>query len=55
MKKEIDVTFKSLKDFQNRIAGLWQSQKEDEIYNFIFPDEKTEKAFDDLISKFAEG
>ena len=51
-KKIIKITFKSKKDFRNRIAQLWQEQKEDEEYQFIFPDEETEKDFQNLINCF---
>lgn len=50
--KYIDVHFKSPSDFRRRIAGLWQKQKENEVYNFTFEDAETEKAFDDLSKCF---
>lgn len=53
--KTVTITFHSLSDFESRIAGLWQDQKNDEVYDFIFPDEKTEKAFYDLVMCFADG
>ncbi len=52
MKKTIDVTFKSVSDFRNRISKLWQDQKEDEVYNFQFLCSEAEKEYDSLISKF---
>jgi hypothetical protein len=52
MKKTIDITFKNVADFRARIATLWQKQKEDESYNFIFLEEEAEKEFNDLISRF---
>lgn len=53
--KKIDITFKNMKDFQSRIATLWQNQKEDEIYNFIFLNDDSEKSFEMLCKSFAEG
>jgi len=50
--KEIIIKFKNISDFKSRIARLWQDQKEDETYEFIFPDKETEEAFENLISKF---
>lgn len=55
MKNVVTIKFKNISDFKSRIATLWQCQKEDEIYDFIFPDEETEKAFNDLVSRFADG
>lgn len=52
MKKEIDITFKNVADFRNRIASLWQRQKEDEVYCFFFKDEETEKEFETLLNCF---
>jgi hypothetical protein len=52
MKKEVEIHFKNLKDFQCRIAKLWQQQKEDEIYCFTFSDKETEKAFEDFSKRF---
>lgn len=52
MKNIIEVTFKSKQDFRNRIARLWQDQKEDECYEFNFPDQETEKEFENLMSQF---
>lgn len=52
--KEIEVTFHSTKDFQNRIAQLWQSQKEDETFYFKFTCSETEKEFEKFISIFNE-
>jgi hypothetical protein len=52
--KIILIEFKNLKDFQRRIARLWINQKENEIYDFIFPDIETEKAFEDLKNCFAK-
>lgn len=51
-KTTIEIRFKSKKDFRNRIAQLWQSQKEDEIYEFIFPDKETEEEFNKLNEAF---
>lgn len=53
--KTIDVTFKNVLDFRNRISRLWQDQKEDEEYNFIFLDEETENEFNLLVSAFEQG
>lgn len=52
--KEIHVFFKNPKDFRNRIAQLWQNQKEDEVYRFSFADEETEKEFNTLQDSFLE-
>lgn len=52
MKKTIDVTFRSVDDFRDRIAALWQDQKDDEEYNFIFLCDIAEKEFDKLFSCF---
>lgn len=54
VKKIIKITFKNKSDFRNRIARLWQVQKEDEEYEFIFPDEETEIEFENLILSFVE-
>lgn len=51
-RKEITITFTSINDFKNRIAKLWQDQKDDEIYNFVFPDKNTEEQFNKLMSSF---
>lgn len=51
----ITVTFKSLKDFKERIAGLWQRQEENTVYDFIFPDDETEKEFENLMGCFKNG
>lgn len=53
--KYITVTFKSLQDFKNRIARLWQDQEEDECYDFIFPDKETEQCFENLCRCFEKG
>jgi hypothetical protein len=42
-RRTIKITFSSQTDFRKRIAGLWQDQKKDEVYEFTFPDEETEK------------
>lgn len=55
MKKLVTIKFKSLDDFKNRIARLWQDQKEDEEYEFIFPDDETEEAFECLVKCFTDG
>jgi hypothetical protein len=52
MMNEVIVRFKSVSDFKRRIAQLWQDQKENEIYTFIFPDQETEDAFNDLSTRF---
>lgn len=52
MNKTIDVTFKNVEDFRRRITLLWQNQKENEIYNFIFLDDEAEKEFNNLVSCF---
>ena len=48
------VTFHSLEDFRNRIARLWQEQKEDEVYEFEFLDAETKLQFEKLIKTFRE-
>lgn len=53
--KTIEVTFKNLSDFKNRIARLWQDQKEDEIYEFYFLDKETEEEFNKLMNCFSKG
>ena len=55
MKKVIEVVFQSEDDLRNRVARLWQKQKSDEEYEFIFLDQKAEKEFEKLINCFAEG
>jgi len=52
-KRIVDVTFRSLSDFQGRIAALWQNQKDDEVYNFIFLCAEAEDAFNDLVKAFS--
>ena len=52
MKKVINITFKSIADFRHRIAKLWQEQKDEEEYNFIFLCPQAEKEFDKLVSSF---
>lgn len=52
MKKTIDVTFKNIQDFKNRIVALWCNQKDDEIYQFHFVDKETEECFNDLVKTF---
>ena len=44
-RKTILIEFKSMEDFKKRIPRLWQDQKDDEIYEFIFPDKGTELAW----------
>lgn len=44
-KKVIIIKFKSLEDFRLRFARLFQDQKEDESYEFKFPDKETEAEF----------
>lgn len=51
-KTKIEIRFKSKKDFRNRITQLWQSQKENEIYEFIWPDKETEEEYNKLVSAF---
>lgn len=53
--KTIDITFKNLSDFRNRIAHLWQKQKDDEVYNLIFLTKDAEEEFEKLCKAFAEG
>jgi hypothetical protein len=50
--KIIEIRFKSKNDFKNRIVALWQNQKEDEVYDFIFPDKETEEDFEKLVEIF---
>jgi len=52
MMKTIDITFTSVADFRRRIAKLWQDQKDDETYKFIFLCEEAEKEFNKLESCF---
>lgn len=51
-RKSILIEFKSMEDFKNRIARLWQNQKDDEVYEFIFPDKGTELAWIMLCRRF---
>lgn len=51
-RKTILIEFKSMEDFKNRIARLWQNQKDDEVYEFIFPDKGTELAWIMLFRRF---
>jgi len=48
------ITFKNKTDFRNRIASLWQAQRDDEIYEFVWPDKETEEEFDKLIRLFTD-
>jgi len=52
--KTIEVYFKSISDFKNRIAALWQNQNDNEIYEFSFADKEIEDAFNNLIRCFNE-
>ncbi len=52
VKREIPVHFKNRKDFRNRIAGLWQDQKDDELYVFTFGDKESEQDWIDLLRAF---
>ena len=54
MEKTIQITFKSVADFRHRITKLWQNQKENESYEFIFKCKKAEKEFEELISSFTD-
>ncbi len=51
-KKIIKIVFQNKKDFRSRIAALWQNQKDDEEYEFIFPDHETEMDFTQLVKSF---
>jgi len=51
-KKYIEVTFKNVSDFRSRIARLWQEQKDNECYDFIFLDKETESEYEKLIKCF---
>lgn len=42
------VKFKNLNDFKRRIAALWANQKENEVYEFEFPDKETEDEFNEI-------
>lgn len=53
MKKKITITFKNRADFRNRIAKLWQEQKENEEYEFIFLDRESEDDFEKLSNAFS--
>jgi len=55
MKQIKIIKFKSVEDFRNRIARLWQDQKENETYEFHFANEDVKKEFDKLIECFTEG
>lgn len=46
------ITFKSVNDFKARIASLWQDQKDNETFEFIFPDKETEDCYIDLANRF---
>lgn len=50
--KTILIHFRSLQDFKNRIARLWQDQKDDETYEFTFEDDETMVAYIDLVRSF---
>lgn len=50
--KTILIEFKSMEDFKNRIAKLWQDQKDNEVYEFIFPDKETQMAWVMLAQNF---
>lgn len=39
------ITFKNIADFRARFAALWQNQKENETYEFVFLDQETEDEF----------
>ena len=53
MEKEvIKIRFNNVADFKNRICRLWQEQKENELYEFEFSDEETEKEFMKIIKVF---
>lgn len=43
--KTILIEFNSMEDFTDRIVNLWQDLKDDEVYNFIFPNIGTELAW----------
>jgi hypothetical protein len=51
-KRIVDITFRSVEDFRDRIAMLWQDQKENEEYNFIFLCDQAEKEFNKLFLTF---
>ncbi len=53
MKYTTKIIFKNKSDFRNRIAKLWQNQKDDEVYDFEFPDKETENEFEKLMAKFS--
>ncbi len=48
----IKITFKSVLDFRNRIATIFQNQKEGQIYEFEFLCEDARKEFEELTEAF---
>ena len=44
-KKIIYINFKNKQDFRARIVDLFINQKDDETYEFGFPDRETEEDF----------
>jgi len=51
-KKISIITFKNVQDYRDRIARLFQEQKEDETYCFNFLDKETEIAHEKLMKAF---
>ncbi len=49
------IRFISIEDFRNRIASLWQNQKDDESYEFEFSNNEIEIEFNRLMKCFSEG
>jgi hypothetical protein len=50
--EKVIIKLKNKEDFRQRIARLWQNQKENQIYEFIFPDKETEEEFENLFKAF---
>lgn len=51
--KTVMVNFESLEDFRNRIQALWTDQPDDVMYDFVFPDQETEREFILLVQQFS--
>lgn len=43
--KTILIEFKSMEDFTNRIQNILKDQKDNEMYEFVFPDKGTQMAW----------
>jgi hypothetical protein len=51
-KTNVPIHFRSIKDFRNRICGLWQDQKDNENYDFTFANQEVEDEFNNLVESF---